>query len=156
MAGLLWHHQANDYLQGDYLPALSDIDKALNNIRSICNWKGITLIMDGRNNPHKRFEDARRQKKADASLAAHDDTSSPAGQIRNTPEYIVRAIHVCKFMGIRVIVSVYEADGQVAKHSISSKVIPITRDTVHLPRADQWVQGDQIFSSNQWPHCKDQ
>lgn len=128
-AGLIWqcaNRNSVDYLRGNYLPALSDFTKLLNNLRSICGWNMI-LYMDGRSNPYKAFEDARRKEKASAS--AQDDTRSVRCQIRNTPESIARAVNVCKFMDIRVVVSAYEADGQVVKHTLSSKLLAITGDS---------------------------
>jgi hypothetical protein len=128
-AGLLWqcaNNHADDYLKGNYHPALTDFAKKLNDISCNCKWK-LILIMDGRSNPDEQFEDARRQKKA--SAAQDDIASPPSGLIRNTPEYIARAVHICKHMAIRVIVAAYEADGQVVKQACASEVMPITGDS---------------------------
>jgi 5'-3' exonuclease len=83
------------------------------------------VFMDGRSNPHKSFENERRQQRANSS----DDLRSQMSQIRNTPEYIALAVKVCKFMQIDVVVSAYEADGQVMHCAIPNSLIAVTGDS---------------------------
>lgn len=106
-ASQLWqcqcaNHHADDYFRHNYAPALSDMVKILNNYRSICGWN-MLLFMNSRANPHKAFEDACRNKRANSTQEdVLDNTNNLRG---NTPAYIARAVNVCKFMDIRVVVS---------------------------------------------------
>lgn len=115
IAGALWtyanKHQ-HDYLKGNYNPALSDLTKLLNNLRSLCGLS-IKVFFDGRANHHKRFEDQRRE----------------SNLIRNTPEYIARAAQICRFLGIEFVVSAYEADSQVTHYALHNRLVPITGDS---------------------------
>ena len=104
-------HQ-HDYLKGNYNPALSDLTKLLNNLRSLCGLS-IKVFFDGRANHHKRFEDQRRE----------------SNLIRNTPEYIARAAQICRFLGIEFGVSAYEADSQVTHYALHNRLVPITGDS---------------------------
>ena len=83
--------------------------------------------MDGRSNPAKAYEDARRQERA--AVSSQDVSSTSRRQVRNTPEYIARAVQVCKLMDIQVVVSAYEADAQVVHHALPSQLIPVTGDS---------------------------
>jgi hypothetical protein len=103
-AGPLWqcaNQHSSDYLRGNCGPASSAWVKLLNNLRSLCNLRCV-VYMDGRFNPHKRFEEECRQNRASTQCS-----------IRNTPEYIAQAVHVCNFLQIEVVMAPYEADPQV-------------------------------------------
>ena len=72
-----------------------------------------------------RVLNERRRKAAEAARASND----LRGQIKNTPEYIVKAVAVCKFLKIDVHVSVYEADPQVLYIAILKSLIPVSGDS---------------------------
>lgn len=81
--------------------------------------------MDGRFNLDKQPEIERRRIRAEDAEANND----AIGQIRNTPEYIARAAHVCRFLGIKVYTSAYEADPQVSYASIANELVPQSADS---------------------------
>lgn len=106
-ASALWQFAARhgyDFLHGNFIPALSEWAHWIHHLRSICGWK-LKVIMDGRENVDKAPEAGRRAARAKAAKEANNIT----GQIKNTPEYIIYALKVCKLMQIDVIVSAYEA-----------------------------------------------
>ena len=126
-AGALWQFAAHhpwDYLRGNHIPALTDWAHLLVYLRSFCEWE-LVVCMDGSENVHKTPEIERRAKKAQEAEEHH----SPIGQIKNTPEYIQKACHVCKSLNIKYIVSAYEADPQVVYKSIATSSIPVTGDS---------------------------
>ena len=64
-----------------------------------------------------------------AVVAVAEVHNSLIGQIRNTPDYIAKTVNVCKFLGIEVYVSAYEADPQVSFVSLSNGLIAVTGDS---------------------------
>eukprot|EP00579_Thalassiosira_antarctica_P026370 CAMPEP_0202019332 /NCGR_PEP_ID=MMETSP0905-20130828/41723_1 /ASSEMBLY_ACC=CAM_ASM_000554 /TAXON_ID=420261 /ORGANISM="Thalassiosira antarctica, Strain CCMP982" /LENGTH=145 /DNA_ID=CAMNT_0048580571 /DNA_START=115 /DNA_END=549 /DNA_ORIENTATION=+ len=106
----LWQFAAKhawDYLCGNHTPALIEWAHFLNYLRSICCWD-LRVYMDGMENVEKRPEIERRN----AAVAEAEVHNSLTGQIRNTPDYIAKAVNVCKFLRIEVYVSAHEADPQ--------------------------------------------
>ena len=92
-AGALWqhafHHSA-DFLRGNHLPSLTEWARLLVYLRSICGWK-LVVYFDGRDNPHKDPENKRRRESAEKARAKGDISRT----VKNTPEYIAKAVHVC-------------------------------------------------------------
>ena len=80
---------------------------------------------------HKQPEIERRKEKVKRAKEKND----LRGQVKNTAEYIARVYHGCKFMGIEVYISAYEADPQVLHAALlpSSEeeydVVPVTGDS---------------------------
>ena len=129
-ASALWQFAARhgyDFLHGNFIPALSEWAHWIHHLRSICGWK-LKVIMDGRENVDKAPEAGRRAARAKAAKEANNIT----GKIKNTPEYIIYALKVCKLMQIDVIVSAYEADPQAAYEAIKKELIPVTGDSDFL------------------------
>ena len=109
-AGALWQFaamHAADHLRGNHEPALGEFARFINYLRSICQWK-LVVYMDGRENVHKAHENKRRQQRC----AKAQEERNLRGQIRNSPEYIAKAIAVCKFMRVEVVTAAYESDTQ--------------------------------------------
>ena len=126
-ASALWQFAAKhawEYLRGNHTPALIEWAHFLNYLRSICRWD-LRVYMDGMENVEKRPEIERRN----AAVAEAEVHNSLIGQIRNTPDYIAKAVNVCKFLGIEVYVSAYEADPQVSFVSLSNGLIAVTGDS---------------------------
>ncbi|KAL7530261.1 hypothetical protein ACHAXR_003394, partial [Thalassiosira sp. AJA248-18] len=126
-AGALWQcaaAHAPDFLRGNHDPALAEWTVLLNYLRSVCNWR-LVVYMDGMDNHHKQPENERRRQKARKAREKND----LRGQIKNTPEYINKAVEVCKFLNIRVQVSTDEADPQVTYHALAKSVIAVTGDS---------------------------
>lgn len=126
-ASALWQFAAKhaaDFLNGNHNPALTEWAHFLNYLSRICGWI-LIVIMDGMENVAKDPEIERR--KVAAELA--EERGNLIGQIKNTPEYIAKAIRVCKFLGIRVHVSAYEADPQVSYLSLTRNLIPLSGDS---------------------------
>ena len=117
---------AADYLRGNHTPALVEWAIFLNYLRSACEWD-LIIILDGMDNIHKTPENNRR--KAAAENAKRDNNL--IGQIRNTPEYIAKAGHVCAFMNINYHLAYEEADPQVVYESVShlKQLVPVTSDS---------------------------
>lgn len=82
------------------------------------------MFMHSRSNPHKSFENESHKQRANSS----DNLRS---QIGNTPEYIALALKVCKFMQIDVVVSAYDADGQVMHCAIPNSLIAVTGEVIY-------------------------
>jgi len=72
--------------------AVSALWQLLHVIRGIIFEATMMVCMNGSENVHKTPEIERRAKKAQEAEEFH----SPIGQIKNTPEYIEKACHVCK------------------------------------------------------------
>ena len=81
--------------------------------------------LDGMENPDKEPEIERRKRKREEAESA----GNFIGQIKNSPEYIAKAVEVCKYYNIQVIVSAYEADPQVSHLSLSQSLVPVTGDS---------------------------
>ena len=95
-AGALWQFAASHaagYLRGNHTPSLVEWTRLLNYLRSICKWR-LIVYMDGRENVHKSHENQCRQLRTERAL----EQNNLRGQIRNTPEYIAKAVEVCKFL----------------------------------------------------------
>ena len=126
-AGALWQFASNhhvDFLRGNHNPALSKWTRLLNYLRSICKWR-LRVFFDGRENPHKEPENARRREAAKTARARGDLSRT----IKNTPEYIKKAFAVCEFLGIEAIVASYEADPEVTAAALSQQCLAVTGDS---------------------------
>ena len=125
--GALWqhafHHSA-DFLRGNHPPSLTEWACLLVYLRSICGWK-LVVYFDGRNNPHKDPENKRHQEAPESARARGESSRT----VKNTPEYIAKAVCVCKFLDVEYYVSAYEADPQVSAASLSQSYLPVTGDS---------------------------
>jgi len=83
------------------------------------------VYFDGRANVDKSYESQRRQDLADNARA----DNNLRGQIRNTSEYIAKAVAACRFLNIECHVAAYEADPQVTYLALSRSLIPMTGDS---------------------------
>ena len=81
-------------------------------------------LEDDMENKDKEPEIQWRKNSVKATMARND----LRGQIKNTPEYIAKAIVVCKFLGGDVYISPYKADPQVLYVSSNWFLIPVTVD----------------------------
>ena len=123
----LWQfavHHAWDHLRGNHSPALMEWARFLVYLRSICRWS-LKVYMDGMENKDKSPEIERRKVAVEAAKASNN----LYGQIKNTPDYIAKAVQVCQFLNIEVHVAVYEADMQVSHISLSHSLIPVSGDS---------------------------
>lgn len=123
-AGLLWQcaaKHAEDYLQGNLLPALIEFAHHLNFFKSICGWN-IKLYFDGMPNPNKQFEDKRREEK-------RQNATDNYGRIKNTPEYLAKATRVAASLEIEYYVAREEADPHVSYDSTVNELIPVSGDS---------------------------
>ena len=142
-AGALWQfasRHASDFLRGNHTPALIEWARFLNYIRSICGWK-LIVYFDGRKNVEKCFEDERRLDRA----AKARDANDLRGQVKNTPEYIAKAVYICKFFRVEHAVSAYEADPQVAHDALARSSTLMTGDS------DLLAYGPPDFDSGESP-----
>ena len=55
------------------------------------------------------------------------------GQVKNTPQYITKALHVCRFLNIEAYISANEADPQVSQISLQISPIPVIDDSICSP-----------------------
>ena len=104
--------------------ALLEWAHILIHLRSICRWN-LLVYMDGMENDAKSPEIERRKALAAAAKARGD----LRGQIKNTPEYIAKAVQVCKFLEIDVHVSAYEADPQVSYVASIQSLVALSGDS---------------------------
>ena len=127
VAGALWDFaslHAADFLRGNHTPALIEFARFINNLRTICKWK-LRIFLDGMDNVHKAPENERRKKRV-ADARARGDLSR---QVKNTPEYIAKAALICRFFGVDVATSAYEADPTTAHYALTYGHVPITGDS---------------------------
>lgn len=125
-AGALWQFDAAhaaDFLRGIHIPALTEWVRFFNFLCLIYIWK-LFMFMDGIDNPDKAPENAGRREGVKATQ--RDDNLQ--GQIKNTPEYMSKAVSVCRFFDVDVRVSAFEADPQVAQCSLSRSLVSIRGD----------------------------
>ena len=123
---LLWQcaaEQASEYLGGNYRPALKQLQDILLYWKNICQWDA-ELIFDGRPNPCKAPEDARRKERRERARSEED--GSLRAQVRNDEHYTALAIQLCKFHSIRYKVAAYEADPQTV---VASGHVSVTADS---------------------------
>ena len=126
-ASALWQfaaHHAYDYLRGNHTPALQEWACFLNYLRSVCGWK-LIIYMDGMENLAKVPEIKRRRAAVELAQQRHD----LHGQVKNTPEYIAKAMAVCQFLSIEAHVSAYEADTQVSFCTCKESLVAVTSDS---------------------------
>lgn len=126
-ASALWQfasHHPSDHLRGNYNPALVEWARLLGYFRDICVMK-LKVVFDGALNIDKQPEIDRRQQRVDDAATRND----LRGQVKNTPDYIAMAAHVCEFLNIEYCVAPYEADPQVAYMATKHSAVTVTCDS---------------------------
>lgn len=144
---LLWQcasRCAEDYIRGIYTPSIAILFRQLHFFHFICKWK-MTVVFDGRENPHKAPEAARRGTRREIAVA----TGDARGQIRNDPVYIGMAIAACRWLGINFIVSAEEADAQVVA-ALCDAIITSDGDVVAFQAAFDANKSVAIVVVSRW------
>ena len=139
---------ASDYLQGNHIPALIEWARFLNYLRSICRWR-IKVFFDGAENPHKFYENRRRQTRRSEAASF----GNLPGQIRNSPEYLSKAQHVCSFFNIASSFAAYEADPQAVAFAFAHSSTCVTGDSDLLAYGhDDSPPTKEIIIVQNWLH----
>ena len=117
-------YMAADFLRGNHIPALIQWAMLPTYLHSICGWNMI-VQMNGIKNEDKEPENQRRSD----SLLVAIERNNLRGKIKNYPDYIAKAIAVCKFLCIEVHASAYKADPRVSYVSLERSLILVTSNS---------------------------
>ena len=134
------HRHATTFNEGDYNPAVCQFMLQIQFYKA--RGMRMLILFDGKDDPDKRHENARRAAKravAQANIkAAAEKGETPAskdvaGLVKNTALYIACCAKVCQFLGVPYVVCPFQADAMLRGLPRDTPWVTVTSDTDALP-----------------------